>query len=114
MTEPRIPEISPAELLRAVEAGDPLQIVDVRTAAAVRGGHIDLLPPDRFVNVVGSQLIARTDLDGLGLAPSLRTVAVCGHGNSSRGATEHLRSLGLEAYSLTGGMAAWMNLVAER
>lgn len=114
MTEPSIPEISPAELLRAVEAGDPLQIVDVRTAAAVRGGHIDLLPPERFVNVVGSQLAARTNLKGTGLAPDLRTVAVCGHGNSSRTATAHLRSIGLEAYSLTGGMAAWMNLVAER
>ena len=114
MTEPRIPEISPAELLRAVEAGDPLQIVDVRTAAAVRGGHIDLLPPERFVNVVGSQLAARSDLQGTGLAPNLRTVAVCGHGNSSRNATAHLRSLGVEAYSLVGGMAAWMNLVTER
>ena len=114
MSEPTVPEITPAELVRAIEAGDPLQLVDVRRPEAVSQGRIDLLPPERFVNIVGSQLRARPDLDGTGIAPTLRTVAVCGHGNSSKQATEHLRALGVDAFSLRGGMAAWMNLVVER
>jgi glyoxylase-like metal-dependent hydrolase (beta-lactamase superfamily II) len=32
---------------------------------------------------------------------------VCGHGNSSRRATDRLRAQGLEAYSVAGGLAAW-------
>lgn len=114
MSDPTVPEITPADLLRAIEAGEALQIVDVRNPAAVSQGRIDLLPPERFTNVVGSRLRARSDLAGTGIAPDVRTVAVCGHGNSSKLATEHLRALGVEAFSLAGGMAAWMDLVVER
>lgn len=114
MSAPNIPEITPAELARALEAGEPLQLVDVRRPEAVSQGRIDLLPPERFINIVGSQLYARADLSGTGIDPALRTVAVCGHGNSSKQATAHLRALGVEAVSLRGGMAAWMNLVVER
>ncbi|MBK7369639.1 MAG: hypothetical protein IPJ04_17630 [Candidatus Eisenbacteria bacterium] len=91
-----------------------LQLVDVRRPEAVNQGRIDLLPLERFVNILGSQLLARTNLGGTGIDPELRTVAVCGHGNSSKQATEHLRALGVDAVSLRGGMAAWMNLVVER
>lgn len=111
---PNIPELSAAEVIRALEAGEPLQVVDVRNPARVAAGRIDLAPAERFHNIVGSQLRARSDLAGTGIAPDLRTVVVCGHGNDSRVSGAHLRSLGLDAYSLRGGMAAYMNVVIER
>ena len=117
MTDPHetdVPEVTPLELVRALEAGDPLQVVDVRLPARVGAGRIDLVPQERFHNVVGSQLRARTDLAATGLTPGLRTVVTCGRGNDSRLAAAHLRSLGLEAFSLRGGMAAWMDALVER
>lgn len=113
-THPDVPEISPLELVRAIESGSELQIVDVRATARVQSGRIDLVPESRFHNVVGSQLLARTDLTGTGIDPRAHTVVVCGHGNSSRTGTAHLRSLGLDAVSLRGGMAAYMDLLVER
>ena len=111
---PRVPEVTPQELVRALEAGETLQVVDVRTPARVLAGRIDLVPDGRFLNVVGSELVARTDLAGTGIAANLPTVVVCGHGNDSRVAGAHLRSLGLDARSLRGGMASYMNLLIER
>jgi glyoxylase-like metal-dependent hydrolase (beta-lactamase superfamily II) len=101
-------------LIRALEAGEALQVVDVRSPARVLAGRIDLVPDGRFHNVLGSVLSARTDLAGTGFAPDLPTVVVCGHGNDSRVVGAHLRSLGLDARSLRGGMASYMNLVIER
>ena len=111
---PRVPEILPQELVRALEAGDALQVVDVRQPARVLAGRIDLVPDGRFHNVLGSVLTARTDLAGTGIASDLPAVVVCGHGNDSRVVGAHLRTLGLDARSLRGGMAAYMNLAIER
>lgn len=111
---PGTPELDATELVRALEAGEPVQIVDVRNPARVAAGRIDLAPAERFHNVVGSQLRARADLAGTGIAPGLKTVVVCGHGNDSRVSGAHLRALGLDAYSLRGGMAAYMNVLVER
>lgn len=111
---PNTPELTAAEVIRALEAGEPMQVVDVRNPARVAAGRIDLAPAERFHNIVGSQLRARTDLTGTGIAPDLRTVVVCGHGNDSRVTGAHLRTLGLDAYSLRGGMAAYMNVVVGR
>ena len=111
---PQTPEITPQELVRALEAGEALQVVDVRNPARVLAGRIDLVPDGRFHNVLGSVLGRRTDLAGTGIATDLPTVVVCGHGNDSRVVGAHLRSLGLDARSLRGGMAAYMNVVVER
>lgn len=109
-----VPEITPQELARALEAGEPLQVVDVRNPVRVAAGRIDLVPEGRFHNVLGSVLRASASLEGTGIAPDLRTVVVCGHGNDSRVTVEHLRTLGLDACSLRGGMAGYMNLVIGR
>ena len=111
---PDVPEVTPLELVRAIETGSPLQIVDVRATARVQSGHIDLVPASRFHNIVGSELRARTDLAGTGIDPAQRTVVVCGKGNDSRLGAAHLISLGANAVSLKGGMAAYMDLLVER
>lgn len=107
-------EITPLEMVRAIESGEALQIVDVRNPARVAEGRIDLVPLTRFVNIVGSALRRRTDLAGSGIAADVPAVVVCGHGNDSGLVAQHLRTLGLTARSLAGGMAAYMDLVVER
>jgi glyoxylase-like metal-dependent hydrolase (beta-lactamase superfamily II) len=107
-------EITPADLARALGAGEPVQVVDVRAPARVSAGRIHNVPAARFHNIVGSQLITRTDIDQTGLDPALPVAVVCGHGNDSRVLAAHLAGLGFDARSLRGGMAAWMTLVVPR
>lgn len=111
---PAVPEITANELVRALEAGEPLQVVDIRNTVRVAAGRIDIAPDGRFHNVLGSVLRASASLDGTGIAPDLPMAVVCGHGNDSRATVAHLRTLGLDARSVRGGMAAWMNVVVER
>lgn len=113
-TPPAVPEITAGELAARLERGDPLQVVDVRAPARVAAGRIDLVPPERFHNIVGSELRRRTGLRDTGLDPALPTVVVCGRGNDSRGGAMHLIGLGADARSLAGGMSAWMDLVLPR
>jgi len=112
--EAPLPEIAPSELLTAIEAGRPIQIIDVRNATRVSQGRIDLVAPERFINIVGSQLRALTSLAGTGIDPAIPAAVVCGHGNDSRVVTAHLVTLGLDARSVRGGMTAWMDVVVER
>lgn len=109
-----VPEISAGELAASLERGEPLQIVDVRAPARVATGRIDLVPPERFHNIVGSELRRRTTLEHSGLDPALPTVVVCGRGNDSRHGAMHLIGLGAQARSLAGGMTAWGDLVLPR
>jgi len=107
-------EITPLELARALEAEDPIQILDVRAPARVAAGRVETGPAHRFLNVVGSRVRAHESLDGTGLDPSLPIAVVCGHGNDSGVVAGHLNALGARARSLRGGMAAWMMLVMPR
>ena len=66
---------------RALESGEPLQVVDVRNPARIAEGRIDLVPAGRFINIVGSALLARRDLATTGLDAAIPAVVVCGHGN---------------------------------
>ncbi len=109
-----IPEITAIDLARALEAGEPYQVLDVRLPSALADGAIDLLPAGRFHNVVGSRVLAqRAYGPGFPTADSPLAV-VCGHGNSSRVVTEHLNRLGFQAVSVAGGMSAWMRIAVQR
>jgi glyoxylase-like metal-dependent hydrolase (beta-lactamase superfamily II) len=108
------PEVSSEELARALEAGDPVQLVDVRAPARVQTGHIDLGPDEQFHNIVGSKLIQHHTLDGTGIDPSVPIAVVCGHGNDSKVLALHLTGIGCDARSLAGGMSAWMKLSLPR
>ncbi len=108
------PELSSAQLALALEAGEPIQLVDVRAPARVATGRIDLVPEERFHNIVGSQLVRHSNLASTGLDPDIPVVVVCGHGNDSRVIALFLNRLGADASSLRGGMVAWMNLCVAR
>jgi glyoxylase-like metal-dependent hydrolase (beta-lactamase superfamily II) len=103
-------EYEAGELARMISGGDPLQIMDVRAPERVARGRIDLLPPERFHNIRGSQLMRAGDVASTGLDPSLPVAVICGRGLDSKILAAHLGRLGLDARSLTGGMAAWMRL----
>ena len=77
-------EITAFELARALEAGEPLQVLDVLAPARVAAGRVDTVPAHRFHNIVGSRVRAQRSLDGTGLDPTVPIAVVCGHGNDSR------------------------------
>lgn len=111
---PDVPEISPLELARAIESGESVQLLDVRPAPMVESGRIDIVPDDRFLNIVGSQLMSIPSLDNTPLDPDVPVTVVCAHGISSQHVTQRLNELGGTARSLTGGMAAWMMTTLPR
>lgn len=111
---PDAPEFSARELARILDAGDPLQIMDVRAPGRVAAGRIDLVPPERFHNIPGSELIRRLDVAATGLDPELPVAIICGAGKDSKALALHLCRMGLDARSLAGGMAAWMNVTIPR
>ena len=102
-----VPEITPEELVRRLESGDPLRVLDVRTPAAVAAGRIDLLPDGGFVNIRGSELLAMGSDVKNALPPDTPVAVVCGHGNSSKQVAHVLNEIGYTALSMRGGMAAW-------
>jgi len=109
-----VPEISPLEFIRAIHAGEKLQVIDVRSPGRVAAGRIDLVPLEAFHNIVGSRLLRTSDLAGAGIDRSVPIVVVCGHGNDSKVCATHLNRMGGRARSLSGGMSAWMNLTIPR
>src|SRR6266550_3925237 len=48
------------------------------------------------------------------LDPAAPVAVICGHGNSSQQATQYLRERGFDAFSMTGGMAAWDTVYLPR
>ena len=107
---PTSAEISPQEFARAIRAGEPLQVMDVRAPERVARGRIETIPSHRFHNIRGSELMHYKDVPSTGLDPELPVVAVCGRGLDSKILAFHLGRLGLDAMSLAGGMSAWMRL----
>ena len=78
------PEITPDELAEALEAGEPIQVVDVRAPFRVETGRIELVPDERFINITGSRLASYQALEGTGVDPNVPAAVVCGRGNDSR------------------------------
>ncbi len=109
-----VPEISALELAVQLDAGEALQVIDVRPPGVVAAGRIDLVPPPRFRNIACSDLIACPTLARTGIDPAIPATVVCSRGHDSRIAAVHLNRLGCRANSLRGGMAAWMMVVLGR
>ncbi|MCL7963425.1 MAG: MBL fold metallo-hydrolase [marine benthic group bacterium] len=107
-------EIAPAELARRLEEGDPLQVLDVRAPERLAAGVVSPVPPDRFINVRGSELVSMSEPAEVGLAPDEEVVVVCGRGNDSLRVAAWLTVAGYEARSLAGGITAWMHLSVPR
>jgi glyoxylase-like metal-dependent hydrolase (beta-lactamase superfamily II) len=114
---PNSREIDPEELVRAAEAGEPVQVLDIRAPERLASGQLDELgaaEPRRFVNFVGSRLLALPDPAAAGLDPELPVTVVCARGLSSQRATAFLNDHGYRARSLRGGMAGWMLALVPR
>jgi rhodanese-related sulfurtransferase len=96
----KVPEVNAQELKHWFDEGRPLQIVDSRTDFEYRMGTLP-----------GAQHAPVSDLpeaiDRLGLDPARPIVVLCLSGHRSLPGTRLLRSRGMEAYSLRGGIAAW-------
>ena len=114
MSVQTVPEISPLDFFRELEAGETVQVVDVRSPERVAAGSIDAVPRGRFHNVAGSILTGVSGLAGSGIDPAIPAVVVCGHGNDSKICAAYLNRMGVSARSLTGGMASWMMLSVPR
>ncbi|HEY7728749.1 MAG TPA: MBL fold metallo-hydrolase, partial [Candidatus Eisenbacteria bacterium] len=109
------PEITPLELLHRLESGEPIQVLDVRAPAALADGFIDhLLPPGRFWNIPGSQIIGRRAFGEDFVLRDVPVAVVCYHGNDSRVVAYYLGRLGYAAASVSGGMVGWMRAVVPR
>jgi len=106
-----VPEMTPEELVLAIERGQEIHVLDVRAPQRLAGGRIDIVPEERFLNIRGSEVLARADI---GLAPSARVAVVCGFGNDSRRIAQFLNERGFRAASVTGGMVGWMRTVVRR
>lgn len=95
-----------AETLRSwLDAGKPVVVLDVRTAAdratwAIPGSlHVDAYDALKAHNAHA--------LDGVSLPSDVPVVTVCNSGYTSRIASKQLQAHGIEARSLEGGMQAW-------
>ena len=113
MTNP-VPAIAPEELAQRLDQGEPVQVLDVRSADRVQRSHIALGQGLEFHNVHSKKLLGLPTLADLGIDTGRPVAVVCGHGNSSQRATTFLRDHGVEAYSVRGGMAAWETVYVAR
>lgn len=102
------------ELARRLDDGERLQLLDVRAAERVAQGRVTLGATLDFRAVPASEMYRLGTLEPLRLDPATPVAVICGHGNSSKGATQFLRERGFEAYSVAGGMAAWETVYLPR
>jgi glyoxylase-like metal-dependent hydrolase (beta-lactamase superfamily II) len=108
-------EIDPFDLAIRLEAGDPIRVLDVRAPQRLAAGRVDPVPADRFHNIRGSEFVRLADPAlAIGLDPEDPVAVVCGHGNDSRVIAALLEGRGYEAWSLRGGVTAWMRMVIPR
>ncbi|MDO8121693.1 rhodanese-like domain-containing protein [Isoptericola sp. b490] len=84
---------------RALElVADGAQLVDVREQSEWRSGHA---PQARHIPM------GRLTNDARRLKQDVPVVVMCASGSRSRTAAAQLRSMGYQATSLSGGLAAW-------
>jgi len=114
MPDPTLPQIAPQELAERLDRGEALQVLDVRAPDKVEKGHISIGAELDFHAHPNSKILALPDLTTLHLDTARPVAVVCGHGNSSKKATAFLRQRGYEAYSVSGGMAAWESVYVAR
>jgi len=95
-----VPEISVEQLKQWLDEGRPVQLIDARTGLEFQSGTIG-----------GAQHAPVTEMpvavDRLAIDPDRPVVALCLSGHRSRPAVRLLRSRGVEAYSLKGGLLRW-------
>ncbi|MBK9156052.1 MAG: sulfurtransferase [Chloracidobacterium sp.] len=102
-----IEEISATELKGRLDAGDDIQLIDVRQPAE-----------NAFASIPGSKLIPLNDIIRRmsEISPTRETVVHCKMGRRSAFAIDALRQAGFtgELKNLKGGITAWSNEVDPR
>ena len=114
MSDTRVPLLQPDELARRLDAGEPVQVLDVRAPDQVTRARLTFGAALQFQAMPNSQLFALPSLDPLGLDQTRPVAVVCGHGNSSQQTVAFLRDRGFNAYSVAGGMARWETIYVSR
>ncbi|HVH10709.1 MAG TPA: MBL fold metallo-hydrolase [Gemmatimonadales bacterium] len=114
MPEAAVPLIAALELARRLDEGDRVQLLDVRAPERVERGRVAFGATLDFRALPASAIYGLPTLEPLGLDPAVPVAVICGHGNSSRQVTRHLREHGFEAFSLAGGMVAWEAVYLSR
>jgi glyoxylase-like metal-dependent hydrolase (beta-lactamase superfamily II) len=114
MSPPTVAHIPASELARRLDAGERMQLLDVRAPERVAQGRVTLGATLDFRAVPASELYGLPTLERLGLDTAAPVAVICGHGNSSKLASSFLRERGFDAYSVTGGMAAWETVYLPR
>ena len=100
-------ELSPEDLRNALEAHEPLTIVDVRPMAERADWSIPgSLHVDAYATLRAGDRSVLADFAAR-LPRDRPIVAVCARGRTSALAAEALQDLGFTVSSLAGGMAAW-------
>src|SRR6266540_7205030 len=114
MPDSSIAQIPPQELAERLDHGEPLQVLDVRSAEKVAAGHVQLGSALEFRAMPNSKLLRLSSLDELRLDRHRPVAVICNRGNSSKQSTAFLRERGYEAFSVIGGMAAWETVYVAR
>jgi glyoxylase-like metal-dependent hydrolase (beta-lactamase superfamily II)/rhodanese-related sulfurtransferase len=114
MPDAPLPQITAEELARRLDRGEPVQLLDIRARERVAQGTVTFGAALDFRALPASQMYDLSSLEPLGLDPASPVAVICGHGNSSKQATLFLREKGFEAYSMSGGMAAWETVYLAR
>src|SRR5438876_5457575 len=107
-------QITADELAQRLDRGESLQVLDVRTPDRVARNRVAFGTELQFHALPNSKIFALPDARDLQLDSARPVAVICGHGNSSKQATAFLRQRGVEAYSVTGGMAAWEAVYVPR
>ena len=114
-------DINPADLNEALKKDHPLFLIDIRTSDIFKMGHIEGKDHFKILNLPffdmvkgGNQNEAQESIKkyiSLNLQDQLPKnqpiLVVCYKGNSSKIVVEALKSVGYDAKSIKGGMAAW-------
>ncbi|HSL22187.1 MAG TPA: MBL fold metallo-hydrolase [Vicinamibacterales bacterium] len=96
----RTAQLSPAELHDRLQRGEPIRVIDVRSDAEWRSGHVD-----GATHIMGGLLPDRTSELMEARSP---LAVVCGAGYRSTVAASVLERAGVgPVYNVTGGMTAW-------
>ena len=96
-----VPEVSSQELAHWLEDGRPLQLADARTRREYEAGSIGEARHASVTEMPGS-------IERLNFSQDQPVVMLCLSGHRSRPGTRWLRSRGIQAYSLQGGVSAWV------
>jgi rhodanese-related sulfurtransferase len=96
--QPTVTQLDPAQVQELLKQSPKPYLLDVRTPAEFRQGHIQ-----------GAELIPLDDLSAkiTRLPKSREIICVCASGSRSSAAARHLSGQGYQVSNMRGGMARW-------